>query len=311
MSAPHLFLSSGDLVADRRYEIARDLAARGDLTAAIDVLVQTVELAPGFASAWFALAELREKTGDRDGAAQAFQAARDANPGDRLGAGLHLARLNTVDASTAMAGAYVRTLFDQYAPRFDESLARLDYRGPDLLLTAVETTCRAESRKMRFGSVLDLGCGTGLAGAAFRPFVDWLVGVDLSEAMVAEARGKGAYDRLHVADAIDFLADQADGRAQFHLVLAADVLPYLADIALLAKAVANVLSPDGQFAFTAETHAGDGVVLGDKLRYAHSAAHVRAGLTEAGLATLSLDLCSTRSEAGVPVPGLVAVARRG
>ena len=32
----------------------------------------------------------------------------------------------------------------------------------------------------RFGTMLDLGCGTGLAGAAFRPHVDWLAGVDLS-----------------------------------------------------------------------------------------------------------------------------------
>jgi predicted TPR repeat methyltransferase len=308
MSTPQLFLSSGDLVADRRYEIARDLEARGDLAAAVDVLMQTVERAPDFASAWFALAVLREKTGNRDDAIQAFRAARDADPDDRLGAALHLARLGTTDASVAMASAYVRALFDQYAPRFDQSLARLDYRGPALLLAAVEAACRAEQRKMRFGSLLDLGCGTGLAGVAFRPFVDWLVGVDLSEAMVAEARGKGAYDRLHVADVTDFLAGEAEGRAQFHLITAADVLPYLADITPLAKAAARVLSPGGLFAFTAETHAGDNAMLGDKLRYAHGAAHIRAGIADAGLTLLSLDECSTRSEAGAPVPGLVTVA---
>src|SRR5262245_8210534 len=127
MSTPQLFLSSGDLVADRRYEIARDLETRGDLAAAIEVLVQTVERAPAFASAWFALAELREKTGDRDGAIHAYRCAHDAD--GRLGAGLHLARLGAADASAAMAGSYVRTLFDQYAPRFDQSLARLAYRG--------------------------------------------------------------------------------------------------------------------------------------------------------------------------------------
>jgi predicted TPR repeat methyltransferase len=33
--------------------------------------------------------------------------------------------------------------------------------------------------------MLDLGCGTGLAGAVFRPFVERLVGVDLSPAMIA------------------------------------------------------------------------------------------------------------------------------
>ena len=49
---------------------------------------------------------------------------------------------------------------------------------------------------MHFGAMLDLGCGTGLGGAAFRPFVDRLVGVDLSPAMIAQAAAKGLYDRL-------------------------------------------------------------------------------------------------------------------
>jgi len=310
MSLPQLFFSSGDLVADRRYQIAHDLEARGDLAAAIDVLIQATELAPGFASAWFALGELRGKAGDPAGAIAAFQSARDADPTDRLGATLHLARLGAANVSAAMPDSYIRTLFDQYAPRFDASLARLAYRGPELLLAATEAACRAEGRKMRFGSVLDLGCGTGLAGVAFRPFVDWLVGVDLSEAMVIEARGKGAYDRLITADIMGFLADDAERRAQYHLIVAADVLPYVADVAPFAVAVAQVLHPDGLLALTTETHGGDGVLLGEKLRYAHGVAHVRAALAGAGLALVSLDECSTRSEAGVPVPGLLAVATR-
>ena len=41
-----LFVSSGDLVSDRRYKAAVELAARGDFAAAADVLMQTVEVAP-------------------------------------------------------------------------------------------------------------------------------------------------------------------------------------------------------------------------------------------------------------------------
>jgi ABC-type phosphate/phosphonate transport system substrate-binding protein len=47
-----LFLSSGDLVADRRFDFARDLQLKGDLAAAADLLQQATDLAPGFASAW-------------------------------------------------------------------------------------------------------------------------------------------------------------------------------------------------------------------------------------------------------------------
>jgi predicted TPR repeat methyltransferase len=46
-----LFLSSGDLLADRRFEFARDLQLKGDLPAAADLLLQAIELAPNFASA--------------------------------------------------------------------------------------------------------------------------------------------------------------------------------------------------------------------------------------------------------------------
>src|SRR3954447_19481631 len=83
-----LFISSGDLIADRRYEMARAYAAEGDLAAAADLYAQAVELAPGFASAWFALGETREALGDRDEARAAFEKAKAADPADRQGAAL-------------------------------------------------------------------------------------------------------------------------------------------------------------------------------------------------------------------------------
>ena len=65
----------------------------------------------------------------------------------------------------------------------------------------------------------------------------------------------------------------------------------------------------GILAFTIETHPGDGIILGEKLRYAHGAAHVRQACGAARLDVVQLREASTRNEAGVPVPGLVAVAR--
>jgi predicted TPR repeat methyltransferase len=72
-----LFVSSGDLIADRRYQWALDLAARGDLAGATDLLTQTLELAPGFAAAWFTLGTVRDRRGDRDGAVAAFARVRN------------------------------------------------------------------------------------------------------------------------------------------------------------------------------------------------------------------------------------------
>src|ERR1700731_1380889 len=128
-----LFLSSGDLVADRRFEFARDLQLKGDLVAAADLLLQATELAPNFISAWFTLGELREQLGQRDQAIAAFRRARAADPDDRHGASLRLMRLGAEQLS-AMPRAYVRALFDQYAPKFETALINdLAYRGPALL----------------------------------------------------------------------------------------------------------------------------------------------------------------------------------
>jgi tetratricopeptide (TPR) repeat protein len=123
-----LFQSSGDLMADRRYEFARDLQLKGDLAAAADLLLQAIELAPKFASAWFTLGQIRRQLGEREAAVAAFRNAHGADPVDRHGASLHLMRLGAEEIA-AMPSAYVQTLFDQYAPRFEAALVgELGYR---------------------------------------------------------------------------------------------------------------------------------------------------------------------------------------
>ena len=119
-----LFMSSGDMLADRRFDFARDLQLSGDLVAAEDLFAQATELAPGFATAWFTLGEVREMLGDRNGAIVAFRAAEMTDPGDRNGAGLRLMRLGAA-ALAGMRPTYVTALFDQYAPKFDAALRAL------------------------------------------------------------------------------------------------------------------------------------------------------------------------------------------
>jgi predicted TPR repeat methyltransferase len=299
--------SSGDLLADRRYGFAMALAERGDREGAADLLAQAVEIAPEFASGWFALGELREALGDHAGARAAFARAQAADPDDVHGAALRLARLGTSGAD-AMSAGYVRTLFDQYATRFDAALENLAYRGPSLLLAALAQACEANRRPMRFGRALDLGCGTGLAGAAVRRCCDWLVGVDASSGMVAQARNKQIYDELEVGEVAAFLAAQRASGARYDLVLAADVCPYFGDLAPMLAAVVPVLSAHALVGFTVETHVGAGVLLGEKLRYTHGEDHVRGAVAAAGLALKSIDHAAIRTEAGKPVQALIVVA---
>jgi predicted TPR repeat methyltransferase len=303
-----LFLSSGDLMADRRFEFARDLQLKGDLPAAADLLMQAIERAPDFTSAWFTLAGIREELGERNAAIAAFQKARASDANDRHGAGLRLMRLGAEPVS-GMPQAYVQTLFDQYAPRFESSLVdELGYRGPKLLFHAVLSVRAAARKPTLFKRAIDLGCGTGLAASAFARSVDHFIGVDLSPRMIERSRATGLYAELDVADMLQGLRARPDASAD--LVLAADAMVYVAELAPVLAEAARVLAPGGLLAFTAETHDGEGVVIGQGLRYAHAAAYVRAVVESAGLELPLLEDRSARNEDHAPVLGLVAVAAK-
>jgi predicted TPR repeat methyltransferase len=299
-------LACGDPIAERRFAYARAAAADGDFAAAADVLEQALERAPDWAAAWFALGEAREKLGRRQGAAEAFQATLAADPEDAQGAAARLALLGAGAAPNALPQAYIARLFDDYAPRFDRHLREsLAYRAPALILAALDDA--APSR--RFACVLDVGCGTGLMGAAIRDRVERLAGVDLSQAMIAKARERGVYDALIVGDATAALIDRS--LAPFDLVVAADSLVYFGDLGPLFAAVAAGLTGDGLFAFSIETTEGDGFRLQPTLRFAHSRAYIEMTARESGLSPLLLRCASTRREAGADAPGLICVFGAG
>jgi predicted TPR repeat methyltransferase len=303
-----LFLSSGDMIADRRFEFARDLQLKGDLAAAADLLLQATELAPNFASAWFTLGQIREQLGEKDAAVAAFRQARDADPGDRHGAGLHLMRLG-VEPLAGMPQAYVQVLFDQYAPRFETALVDdLGYRGPSLLFKAVLSVRAAAKKPAFFKRAIDLGCGTGLAASAFAKEVDRFIGIDLSPRMIERARLSGLYAELEVVDMTQGLLSKPDASAD--LILAADAMVYVSDLAPVLREIARVLAPGGLVAFTTETHAGEGVRIGEGLRYAHAAPYVRQQVAGAGLRLAQCEDLSARNEDNVPAPGLVVVATK-
>jgi predicted TPR repeat methyltransferase len=303
-----LFFSSGDLIADRRFEFARDLQLRGDLPAAADLLEQAIELAPNFASAWFTLGEIRQHLKENDKAIIAYRRAREADPQDRHGAAVKLMRLGAEEISTMPRG-YVQALFDQYAPRFEAALlGDLDYRAPQLLFKAVVAVRVAAQKPAFFKRAIDLGCGTGLAAATFAKQVDHFIGIDLSPGMIEEARATGLYEELEVEDMVLGLRGKADASAD--LMLAADAFVYVPELAPVLIEAQRVLKPGGLLAFTVETHDGEGVVIGEGLRYAHAAEYLRKVIGAVGLKLAHLEQASPRIEDNEPVRGLVVVATK-
>ncbi|WP_422002249.1 class I SAM-dependent DNA methyltransferase [Reyranella sp.] len=99
-----------------------------------------------------------------------------------------------------------RSAYAAWANDYESDLANFGY-----LLPGVAAALAARHVAIGDGTILDAGCGTGLVGqllslVGFGP----IVGVDLSEDMLAEAGKKGVYDELRMmrlGDELDFPDD--------------------------------------------------------------------------------------------------------
>lgn len=301
--------SSGDLLADRRYQWGAGALKEKDFAAAADLFAQAIEIAPLWAPAHLSLGDALAGLGDAPGARAAWGEAARLDPSGVLGAGLKIAALGGAPSPASPPREYVRALFDEYAPRFDAHLrGALAYRGPELLMDAIGRACEAAGRAFHFDRALDLGCGSGLMAAELRTRVDALHGCDLSPKMIDAALLSGKYSSLHVADVVDYLAGQGDGCAD--LVVAADVFVYIGDLQPVFAQGARVVEPGGLFAFTVQRGDGADWALGEDLRYAHSRAYVERLAAGLGFRAAVLEDASTRKDAGADVPGLVCALVR-
>lgn len=295
--------SSGDLLADRRYEYARAYLDAGDHAAAADLFLQALERTPGWLPALVGAADALAADGRREEAEPLLREAAERDHDGLFGTSLKLAALGLAEVPDAPPAAYVRGLFDDYADRFETALVEdLGYRAPWLVADLIDRVRPGTS----FARGLDLGCGTGLMAEVLKGRIEHVSGCDLSPEMIGRAEAGRRYQRLVVADAAAFLAATDDG---YDLVTAADVLVYVGALDTLFHAVSDRLAPDGLFAFTVEEAESDGLVLRDSLRYAHGEAYVRRVLAEAGLAVVELERDTLRFDRGEPIRGLIVVAR--
>jgi predicted TPR repeat methyltransferase len=274
------------------------LEQAGDLPGAIDLLQRALRVDPYRMEALLDLGRLWSQLGDVERARGWFNRALSIDP-DCTEAEAGLASL-----TDALTPAYIRTLFDQYADRFDADLTgTLKYQAPGLVAALLER-CGVG---VASADILDLGCGTGLSGAALRPFLRTLDGVDLSPGMVAKARERGIYSDLAVGEAEAYLA--ASGK-DWDIIAAVDVLNYMGDLGPIFRAAAARLRPGGLLTGTVEKRDEGGTALTEKRRYRHGADHVRAAVGAAGLELIELSEAALRQEGGLPVAGLIFAARR-
>jgi predicted TPR repeat methyltransferase len=250
-----------------------------------------------------------EKAGRLEEAAVLYRRALEIDPADHGGAAVRLASMGLAEAPAKAPDAYVMTLFDQHAEVFDNVLVdQLGYSVPMMLGEVIPAFIPDGAQRM-----LDLGCGTGLAGEALYEQVDHATGVDISERMVELADEREVYDELYVGEVVTFL-QEADEHP-FDLVVATDVLPYLGGLDALFEGVARNIAPSGLFGFSSETLSSDVLsgrdfMVGPHQRFAHALAYIDRTLAATGFERLLAEPITVRHEQGTPVPGHLVVARK-
>jgi len=189
---------------------------------------------------------------------------------------------------------WVSSTFDNFAPAFDARLRSLGYDAPRILAAMVQ------SHTDKMLEVLDLGCGTGQCGLSLAPQKRYLVGVDLSEKMLAQARAREIYDELHLAEVHAWLRGAT--AARFDLVVAADVFIYVGALEDLFLETARNLRRGGWFAFSTEECESSDYTLLPSGRYAQSEAYIRR-LAESAFSVVAAEPAVIRMESSNPLLG--------
>ncbi len=317
------FLSSGDLIADRRAHYAVMMSEAGDHAAAADLMRQALDYVKSNYLQWpagmFLLSEIHEKAGQTEDAVALWRQLLKLDPEDCFGAGLKLAQLGLGETPDAAPPAYIEALFDAYAPDFEHSLVeKLRYCAPQKMAGLIA----AHFPQRIYQHVFDLGCGTGLMGEEIYRSADLLSGADLSEAMLKKAEDKQIYARLIKADVnqcrVSDLVD--DNLPKPDMILAADVFIYIGQLERAFALAADCLRRGGVFAFSVETHdrpeaqCSDGscedMILQPSLRFTHSASYIETLLHNCGFALLERQQIPIRLDRGEYLPGYVFLAQK-
>lgn len=201
---------------------------------------------------------------------------------------------------------YVERYFDDCASFYEEEwIDNLGYSLPAYIEEVVEQL----ALPAKSVAILDLGCGTGLCAEALAPYAKQLIGIDLSENMLAIARTKGIYSSLHKQDISAYLAGATD---TFNMVIMADTLMYFGDVDSVMQGVTRVLQPNGLVIFSVELNESSlgNYAIKPNGRYGHHADYIKTQLTKNSLGAVIFDTVELRLERGEAVNGLLVVAKR-
>ncbi len=282
------------------YNIGVILMYQERLKEAITYLNQTLTLDPHYLPAHLNLGSIFLKKKDQKQALYHYQQAAKIKPDDEE-IQYMLSVISQQNIPKQAPNAYLKHLFDQYATYYDKHLTQyLAYQAPQKLYQAVYEETQIDQPEW---IILDLGCGTGLCGVAFKNMARRLIGIDLSKEMIAVARKKNIYDELEVTD-IESALDQYHDN---NLITAADVLTYIGDCSSIFSKLHQALAPSGLFAFTVEKGQIEPYQLQETGRYAHTKHYIETLIQEHHFKTLRFDNLILRKQQKQPVEGYLVL----
>jgi len=294
--------------------LAAAMYASGKSEKAIACYRRAIELKPDDAEANRFLGNILLERGDNEGAIHCYRRVVELQPDSPVA---HLVAAMSGENSDRAPSGYVAQLFDEYAQTFDSHLVQtLRYDVPKKM---VELLSEASLPATGQWSVLDLGCGTGLSGAAVFPYAKELVGVDLSGNMLAKARARGIYSRLEHMDLLTMMQKETAG--SYDMALSTDVLVYMGRLDEVFGQAQRLLRAGGLFAFSLESldeitdkapdlPAARDFRLNTSGRYTHALDYVTRTGTSNGFEMLSMKEMQVRVEQGKAVPGYLMLWRR-
>lgn len=144
---------------------AQDAFARGNIDLAIAYLENVLRHDPSDRESYYTIGRFLRMSGKAEPAARWYRACLERFPGDSI-ATVGLASLGAGPPPERLPDAVVLYVFDRNALTYDETMAVLDYAGPE---TLAHLLAREKGPPAGALDILDLGCGTGLCGPRLRP----------------------------------------------------------------------------------------------------------------------------------------------
>jgi predicted TPR repeat methyltransferase len=276
---------------------------------------KAILIKPNYAQAYFNLGNTLKELGSLKDALGNYKIAIAIDSGFAEKCDHIIATINGLNPLRA-SDAYVAELFDGYAKDFESSLVgKLNYKTPTIIADYLKLLIPFKNIKL---DILDLGCGTGLAGEVLIDLAKNLVGIDLSKEMLKLASAKNIYDRLVHSEIHHALNNEQD--ESFDVIVSSDVFVYIGDLKEIFDGVHNILKVGGFFAYSVEAlNSMDNIEkilsssdyqLNDNGRYSHSSSYLMNLIDPKKFTLHKLKLEQIRLEKGLPVMGYVVVMQK-